>query len=265
MNSALKVIKEQVNHFYLIRRLSVFEMKSANKNNYLGMAWEILTPAIVIMIYWLVFGVGIRNRADIHVGNMEVPFLYWLMTGYMLWIFFSQSTINGSKSIFSRLKIVSKMNFPISIIPNYVIFSRFYVHVALIAIIIVIFQFAGYPINKYYLQLPYFAIATYIFTYSLALITSTLSVMIRDVHKLLTSTMRMGIYISPVLWDVSRIDQDGSIASAVITAIVRLNPLTYLIEGYRAAFLELTGILSRNRELLHIFGLLQYYYLLLVR
>lgn len=236
MKSAITVIKEQVNNIYIIRKLSLFEMKSANKNNYLGMWWELLSPALLIMIYWLVFGVGIRQRADINIGGMEIPFIYYLVSGYMIWQFFSQSITNGSKSIFSRLKVVSKMNFPMSIIPNYVIFARFYVHIGLIAIVILILQFSGYPINIYYLQIPYFAIATYIFTYSLALIMSTLSAMVRDVHKFLTSTMRIGIYISPILWDVSRIKQDGSIAADIMTWVVKLNPLTYLIEGYRAGF-----------------------------
>lgn len=236
MKSAITVIKEQIKNFYLIRKLSLFEMKSANKNNYLGIAWELLSPAILISIYWLVFGVGIRQRADITIGGMEVPFIYFLVSGYMVWLFFSQSITGGSKSIFSRLKVVSKMDFPMSIIPNYVIFARFYVHIVLIIMVIVILQFGGYPINIYYLQIPYFAIATYLFTYSLALILSTLSAMVRDVHKLLTSSMRMGIYISPILWDVSKIGQDGSIASTIITVVVKLNPLTYLINGYRAGF-----------------------------
>jgi teichoic acid transport system permease protein len=236
MKSAITVIKEQINNFYMIRKLSLFEMKSANKNNYLGMAWELLSPALLILIYWLVFGVGIRQRADVDIGGMDVPFIYFLVSGYMVWLFFNQSTTGASKSIFSRLKIVSKMNFPMSIIPNYVIFARFYVHIGLIAIVIVILQIGGYPMNIYYLQIPYFMIATYAFTYSLGLIMSTLSAMVRDVHKFLTSTMRVGIYISPILWDVTRIKQDGSIASAIITAIVKLNPLTYLINGYRAGF-----------------------------
>lgn len=236
MKSAIQVLKEQIQYFYLIRRLSIFEMKSANKSNYLGMAWEIITPAIMIAIFWLVFGVGIRNRADIVVGNHEVPFIYWLMGGYIVWTFFSQSTTGGSRSIFSRLKIVSKMSFPLSIIPNYVIFSRLYVHIVLVLIVIVILNIAGYPINKYYMQLPYFLFATYALTYSLALITSSLSAMVRDVHNLISSTMRIGIYISPILWDVSRFQNDGSVAGAVMAAIVKLNPLTYLIEGYRAAY-----------------------------
>ena len=52
MNSAIKVIKEQIEHFYLIRRLSLYELKSKNKSNYLGMAWEVINPVIQILIYW---------------------------------------------------------------------------------------------------------------------------------------------------------------------------------------------------------------------
>ena len=65
MSSALTVLREQIKNFYLIRRLSVYEMKSANSNNYLGILWEIINPMIQISIYWFVFGFGIHNRKDI--------------------------------------------------------------------------------------------------------------------------------------------------------------------------------------------------------
>src|SRR5699024_3540708 len=132
-------------------------------------------------IYWLVFGVGIRHRADVEVGGDIVPFIYWLMTGYMVWMFFSKSASGGAKAIFSKLRVVSKMNFPMSILPNYTIFSKFMVHVVMVGIIIVILQFAGYPINISYLQMPYFMIATYFFTFPFVLIFSTLSTPVRDI------------------------------------------------------------------------------------
>src|SRR5699024_9201085 len=305
MKSAITILKEQLNNLYLIFKLAFVDVKSANKNHYLGMLWEVISPAILIMIYWLVFGVGIRHRADVEVGGDIVPFIYWLMTGYMVWMFFSKSASSGAKAIFSKLRVVSKMNFPMSILPNYTIFSKFMVHVVMVGIIIVILQFAGYPINIYYLQMPYFMIAnyfftflfvliflfffilvcvififftfmmcifmflfhvfmvyiiivilqfagypiniyylqmpyfmiaTYFFTFSFVLIFSTLSTLVRDIYKLLTSTMRIGIYISPILWDVTEVKDDGTVATAVITAIVKLNPLTYLQEGYRASY-----------------------------
>src|SRR5690625_579796 len=230
MKSAILVIKEQINNFYLTRRLSLYELKSQNRNNYLGMAWELINPAIQIMIYWFVFGT-LRNRAPIEVGGVEVPFFSWLLGGFFLWIFFYQATIQGSKSVYTRLRMLSKMNFPMSVIPNIAIFSKLYIHVAMVLITIVIFQFMGFYINIYYLQLIYFIIAAFCLVYSLSLITSTLSTIIRDVHMFLNSTLRMMLYLSGVLWPLSNLTANFP----AIAQLMKLNPLFYLIEGYRSA------------------------------
>lgn len=231
MKSAITVLKEQINNFYLIRRLSLYELKSKNKNNYLGMAWELINPAIQVLIYWFVFGT-LLSRAPIEIDGKEIPFIYWLMAGFFLWIFFYQSTIQGSKSIYSRLRMLSKMSFPMSIIPNFVIFSQFYVHIMLLGISIVIFQFAGFYISIYYLQLIYYIFSAFCLFFAIALITSTLSTIIRDVHMLLNSVLRMMLYLSGVLWPLSILEN----YSPTITTVMKLNPLYYLMEGYRASF-----------------------------
>lgn len=230
MKSALKVIKEQIDHFYLVRRLSLYELKSKNKNNYLGMAWEIINPAIQIMIYWFVFGL-LLSRADVTMGGEPVPFISWLIGGFFVWTFFYQSTIQGSKSIYSRLRMLSKMNFPMSIIPSYIIFSQFYVHLVMVLISILIYQLMGYFVNIYYLQLVYFIFATLCLLFVIALITSTISTIVRDFHMLLNSTLRMFLYLSGVLWPLSKLEE-----FPWLMELMKLNPLYYIIEGYRAAF-----------------------------
>ena len=232
MKAATTVLKEQIKHFYLIRRLSLYELKSKNKSNYLGMAWEVINPTIQILIYWFVFGV-IINRADVALTTgADVTYIAWLMGGFILWNFFYQSTIQGSKSIYTRLAMLSKMNFPMSVIPNFVIFSQFYVHLVMLMVVIIILQFLGYFINIYYLQLLYFIFATFFITFSISLITSTLSTIVRDVHMLLNAVLRMFLYLTPILWPISRFLGDYP----TLMIIIKLNPLYYLVEGYRAAF-----------------------------
>ncbi|MCJ8007974.1 ABC transporter permease [Lederbergia wuyishanensis] len=232
MKSAISVIKEQIENFYLIRRLSFYELKSTNQSNYLGMAWEIINPVIQILIYWFVFG-SIRQRGDIQVADgVEVPFILWLLAGFIIWNFFYQATIQGSRSIYTRLRMLSKMNFPMSVIPNIVIFSQFYIHLIMLLITIIIFQFAGYYINIYFLQLLYFIFATFCLTFAISLITSTFSTIIRDVHMFLNATLRMVLYLSPILWQVT-------ILKEPLPTLMKLNPLYYLIEGYRSALFGL--------------------------
>jgi len=230
MKSAIIVLKEQIEHFYLIRRLSLYELKSQNKSNYLGMAWEIINPAIQMLIYWFVFGT-IRSRAPIEIGGTDVPFFFWLLAGFFIWIFFYQSVIQGSKSIYTRLRMLSKMNFPMSVIPNFVIFSKFYIHLVMLIITFIIFQINGYFISVYYFQFVYFIFASFCLIFSISLITSTLSTIARDIHMLLNSTLRMMLYLSGVLWPITLLED-----FPVIMNIMKLNPLFYLIQGYRAAF-----------------------------
>lgn len=194
------------------------------------MVWEIITPSIQIMIYWFVFGTLLR-REPIMVGEEEVPFIFWLIPAFFLWTFFYQSTIQGSKSIYSRLKMLSKMNFPMSVIPSYMIFSQIYIHFITLGITVIIFQLAGYYINVYYLQIPYFLFATFVLVFAISLITSTLSTVIRDIHMLLSSTLRMFVYISGVLWPISRLEN-----FPMLIEIMKLNPIYYVISGYRASF-----------------------------
>ncbi|WP_033827544.1 ABC transporter permease [Bacillus andreraoultii] len=231
MKSATVVLKEQINRFYMIMRLSWYELQSRNKSNYLGVAWEFINPFIQILIYWFVFG-SISRRANIEVmPNKDVPFIAWLLGGFIIWNFFYQATIQGSKSIYTRLGMLSKMNFPMSIIPTYVIFSQFYVHLVMLLVSIILLQFMGYYINIYYLQLFYFIVATFVFLFSISLITSTLSTIIRDVHMFLNAILRMFLYLTPVLWPISSVISDSKIVT-----LIKLNPLYYLIEGYRSAF-----------------------------
>ncbi|WP_217586475.1 ABC transporter permease [Lentibacillus saliphilus] len=231
MKSAIVIVKEQIQNLYLIRRLSLYELKNQNKNNYLGMAWEVINPAIQILIYWFVFGT-LREREPVQLQGVEVPFFSWLLSAFFLWLFFYQSTIQGSKSIYSRLLMLSKMNFPMSVIPSYVIFSKFYVHVAMLMLSTLIYQFSGFSITVYYIQLVYFVFATLCLIFAISLITSTLSTIIRDVHMFLNSILRMFLYLSGVLWPISILSKD----LPFIMSLLKLNPLIYLIEGYRAAF-----------------------------
>ncbi|MED1203755.1 ABC transporter permease [Heyndrickxia acidicola] len=226
MKSLFTVIKEQFTNFYLINRLSLYEMKSDNKDNLLGLFWVILNPMIQIGIYWFVFGYGIR--AGKHVGH--VPYFAWLIAGIVVWFFINPSIIEGSRSVYSRLRMISRMSFPLSAIPTYVIFAKFYQHLMLLAIIIIILQFYGYHVSVHYLALPYYMVATILLLFALALITSTLSTIVRDVHQIVQSLMRVLFYITPILWV-----QTGM--SKWIVILMKANPLYYIIEGYRNCLL----------------------------
>lgn len=228
MSAVWTVIKEQVNSFYLIRRLSLYEVKSDNKNHYLGIFWEIINPMIQIAVYWFVFGF-IIHRGPIGDGT---PFFPWLIAGISVWFFINQGMLQGTKSIYTRIRMIAKMNFPMSVIPTYVVMSKFYQHLMLLIAVIIILQITGYTFSLSYIQLPYYMFATIAFLVSFTLITSTLATIIRDVTMIVQSVMRVLIYLTPILWPSERLHGYG-----LIQFLIKLNPLNYIVEGYRSSLL----------------------------
>lgn len=226
MKSFFTIIKEQISSFYMIIRLSIYQLKSINNNNYLGMLWEILNPLIQMSIYWFVFGLGIRGGDDVN----GIPFVYWLSAGLVVWFFFSSACIQGSKAIYSRLNIITKMNFPMSAIPSYVVTSVFYQHITLLVTIIVIFLFSKQGMSIHLIQIPYYMVGLISLVFSISLITSTLSTIVRDVHQIFQSIIRMMLYLTPILWTPEKLP-------LFLQKVMTLNPLYYIVQGYRNALL----------------------------
>lgn len=123
-----------------------------------------------------------------------------------------------------------------SAIPSYVIMSKFYPHVLLTVAVTMILQFTPYKMTVYFIQLPYFTAATVIFLFALSLVTSTLSTIVRDVQQIITSVVRMLLYLTPLLWHTDELIFKGN----DLTFLLKLNPLYYLVEGYRASLLGTT-------------------------
>src|SRR5699024_10832107 len=111
------------------------------------------------------------------------------------------------------------------------IFSNFYVHVAVLLLSMVVLQFMGYYASIYYFQFIYFIISAIRLLFAISLVTSTLSTILRDFDLLLNSTVRMLLYLSGVLWPITLLDDFPKLMN-----VMKLNPICYLIEGYRAAF-----------------------------
>jgi len=237
MKSMITIVKEQISSFYLILRLSAFELKSANTNNYLGRFWEILNPMIQLTIYWFVFGAGIRKGSGVPMDNgVEVPFFIWMVTGMIVWFFVNPAISASSRSIYSRIQLIAKMSFPMSAIPSFVIMANFYTHLILVAVVTVFLQFTEFKFSIYYIQLPYFMIATLLFLLALALVTSTLATIVRDVQQVVQSVLKMLLYLTPLLWHTEHLMVNG----IDFVFILKLNPLYYIVEGYRAALLGTT-------------------------
>ncbi|WP_047982589.1 ABC transporter permease [Ornithinibacillus contaminans] len=230
--TVIKVLKEQIEFRDLIIRMALFENKGQYQIHYLGSLWQILNPVIQIGIYWFVFGT-IRGGAPVD----GTPFFLWLVIGLIPWFYISPSIIQGSNSVYQRVGLVSKMNFPVSILPTIRIVGNSIQFFVMLAVLFIILLLYGVPFSIYYFQLVYYLFCLFIFLFAFSLLSSTIATLVRDYQTALQSVMRMLLYVSPILWNTDMITETFETIGPTIQNILKLNPIFYIIEGFRDSIL----------------------------
>ncbi len=203
--------------------------------NYLGVLWQFLNPLIQMLAYWFVFGIGIRKSSEMITGVGEVPFIIWMLAGLIPWFFISPTILDGSNSVYKRINMVAKMNFPISSLPSVAIAANLFSYFVMMAIyVIVLLAFGIYP-NLQWLEYIYYLFCMIVFMFAFSLFNSTISVLVRDYQFLLQSVTRLLFFLLPIFWDIST--QLGDKHPALLN-VIKLNPLFYIIDGFRNSFFD---------------------------
>lgn len=226
MNLIGQVIKQQSLHLDLIYRLALYDVKSNYKMHYFGGIWQIMQPLLQIGVYWFVFGLGIRGGAPIG----DTPFFLWLLPGIVPWLFIAPTIAQAANSIYLKIGFVSKMNFPVSILPSIKIIGNSFSFIAMLVITILILLVNGVFSGIYLVQLFYYLACLYVLLFGLSLLFSTLTTIIRDFQNIIQAAVRMSVYFLPVLWNVNNLP-------TYLVNILKLNPFFYIIEGFRASLL----------------------------
>lgn len=227
MKSVFFVIKENVLNFYRIISIAKYELVADMRDTKLGIIWNFLNPMIQLFTFWLVFGIGLRGGKS--VGN--VSFLPWMIVGMTVWFFVSPCITQGVGCIYSKRNIITKMKFPVSILPTTVVFKELFNHVCFLLLIMGVLIFRGHIPNLHWFGVIYYMFCAVCFCISLNMITSVLNMFTRDVSKMVKACMRMLMYLTPILWTLENMRN----FSTLLVYVLKLNPLYYIVEGYRGA------------------------------
>jgi teichoic acid transport system permease protein len=228
MHELRLIIKEQIEYFGVARRIAKYSNKAMYQSHVLGNLWQILNPLIQLGVYYFAFGIALGGARTVQ-GN--VPYISWLMIGLSTWLFASTVTKQASSSVYSQVGMVSRMKFPVSILPLVKIFSDLTNYFVFLGLSILVIFSTGGQFSVYWLQFPYYLISMIIFLYSFSLINSTIAAILRDYQIFLNSVMQVLMYMSGVMWDLSTKNLPHWLSK-----LLSLNPYAYLITGFRNTF-----------------------------
>lgn len=224
--SIIKIFLSEIyNKKDLIVSLSIRNFKGRHFGSVFGMVWVIVEPLVYVFLLWFFFTKALKVQP-----SGEYPYVAWLMTSMILWNYFSSAFSSSVGTFKSHAYLLRKPKFNISILPVVSILSSFYVHLIFVGILLMLFFISHVPCTIFWFQAPYYLFATSILLLGLAWITASISLFIKDIENVVGVVLQIGFWISPIFWDLKTYPSKYRF-------LLELNPLTYVLEGYRKSFL----------------------------
>jgi ABC-type polysaccharide/polyol phosphate export permease len=189
----------------------------------LGVLWALIQPLVQAAVLSFVF----LKIFKVH----RVPhYPLYVLSGIMSWGFFQQATVGGTTAVVDNAALVRKVAVPKVIFPISVVGGVLIVFSMQVVILLV----GGLVIGTVGVHLPLLLLAVALETMlatGIAILCCAIHVSIRDVRFLVESVLIMAFYLTPVLYDPSKL-------SPKFASILQYNPMFGVLSLTRAALLS---------------------------
>jgi ABC-type polysaccharide/polyol phosphate export permease len=209
----------------LIFALAKREIASQYVGSVLGIFWTFIQPAVMIIVFWFVFSVGFKTKP-----MNDVPFAVWLTAGMAPWFVFSDIVVKSAHAVTGYAHLIKKSVFPSQILPVVKVLSSMLAHSAFVGLLLVLMLFLKVPLTWHAIQFFYYLICLSVLALGIGWAVAALNVFIRDVGQIVGVLMQIGFWATPIFWDIQIMPED-------IQKVLKLNPVYYIVQGYRDAFI----------------------------
>ncbi len=226
LKSLKTIIKENIRYFSGAMALAKVERKKASRTSDLGWFWEIFKPVFYMLMFYGAISIGFKGAKDI--DDIICPYFVWLATGMVPWFYMRDRIVGGASCFRKHKQLVTKFQFPTSVIPSIGCYSEVSLHFVILGVgIVICFVFGVYP-SIYWLQIPFYFLMMVGMSYVWSLGAGLLASVSGDFLNFLKSINPAFFWLSGILFNSREITH--------LDLFFKLNPITYIVEGYRNCF-----------------------------
>ncbi len=211
---------------HLILSMAKRELANQYAGSFLGFIWTFINPMVMIFVFWFVFSVGFKAKP-----MNEVPFVVWLTAGMAPWFVFSDIVTGSAHVITGNAHLIKKTVFPSQILPVVKLVSSLVTHSVFIFILLILLLFQQMEFSLWFVQFVYYLFCLAVLAQGIGWAVSALNVFIRDVGQIVAVIMQVGFWATPIFWDIKMMPEN-------IQSLLKLNPVYYIIQGYRDSFIS---------------------------
>lgn len=233
--------KNAYKYRYLMQEIVRKNVKLQYRNSFLGIFWTMLQPFLTMLVLVFIFTKVFGKASD---GVVCYP--VYLLTGRLLYEFYTQSTNRAMRSIRNSASVLKKVYVPKYIYPISNVFSTFVTFLISLLVLVIVM---GYFLikNQYTHAYPDLHLSWYIFlsfvpiiflcvfSTGVGLILSVLNVYFKDIEYIYSVITLMLFYVTPIMYSLKTLGKVG--VHKIVMEILMLNPLYSILEMFRSCVL----------------------------
>ncbi len=208
----------------LLGVLTTRDIKVRYKQTVLGVTWAVIQPVVTMIVFTIVFGKLAKLPTD------GYPYPIFVYSALLPWMFFANAIGTAGGSLIGSSHLVSKVYFPRLIIPLSSIGSGLIDLAISTGILLLLMLYYGVPLTMQIFAAPILLIAVIFTALGVGTLLSALTVAYRDFRFVVPFMIQIWLFCTPVVYAMSLVPEHWQ-------WILGLNPMTGIVEGFRAAFL----------------------------
>ncbi len=202
-------------------------LKSETSKTYLGYAWWLLEPALMVAVLYYIFAVFLaRGMPD---------FIVFLVCGKIPFLWFSKSVTNASNSIVAGKGLINQIAIPKPFFPLLSVFQDSVKQCFVFGFMLFFIYWYGMEVSWAWLLLVFVILAQFLLIIAIALIVSAITPWLPDFRYLVATGMMALLFGSGIFYSYQEVLLERH------QQIFLLNPLANLINNYRLVLMENTA------------------------
>lgn len=208
----------------LLVMLTLRDIKVRYKQTAIGIAWAVIQPVMMMVVFSLVFGTLGK------LPSAGLPYPVFVLAGLLPWQLFNKALTQGSMSMVTLGGIMSKVYFPRLIAPLASVMAGIVDFAIALVVLLCVMLYFGFLPGPSALLVPLFILLAFMAAFGASLWLSALNTEYRDVQHALPFLAQIWMFLTPVLYPATLVPEGWRILYA-------LNPMVSSIEGFRWALL----------------------------
>jgi len=217
---AVQVARAVVQRRALITELVRRELKLRYRGTWLGFLWTMINPLVFTVVYTLVF------TAFLGIGIPKFP--AFLLSGLLPWMmWFTESVSSGTNCVVDHAGFLRNTVFPAEILPMVSAGTGMMNYVFSLPVLVLLLLVYGVPLGWSLVALPLIMAVQLLLVLGIVYFTATYNVYLRDLRYIVQHVLLVAFFLTPIMYDFS-------VVPARFHWLLKLNPMTIVIDSYRS-------------------------------